>query len=122
MTEYEAVELGQIYFANFISTNVLFISLITGYLVIAYVVGSTLKLSQVSIINGIFLVVVAWSTWAGFAYVMGGAYYAAVGGSMNPERVIYAGPMIGYVTVAVYVFVTLACLKFMWDVRHPKTE
>lgn len=120
MTEYEAVELSQIYFANFLSMNALMLTMISGYLITAYIVGSSLKLGQVCIINGIFLSVSIWTGWAGYAYVMGGSYYAVVGGSMNPDRVVYAGPLTGYVTVIVYVCFTLASFKFMWDVRHPK--
>ena len=122
MTEHEAVELSQIFFANLISVYAVFLTIITGYLVIAYIVGSSLKLGQVSIINGIFLSGTVWTTWAGFAYLMSGSYYAVVGGSMNPERVVYAGPLTGYISLIINTCIIIACFKFMWDVRHPKPD
>jgi hypothetical protein len=120
MTEYEAVELGQIYFANFISSFGVFLTVVTAYLIVAYTIGSSLKPSQVSIINGIFLATTLFMTYGNFAYISAGSYYAVLGASMNPERHVFAGHLPGYVSLVISICVIVACLKFMWDIRHRK--
>jgi len=95
---------------------------LTAYLVTAYTVGMALTKSQVWIINTLFCLYQA-GTING-VHTAGSRYLEFVDEilSINPERdysfsvtSLYAGPLL-------LAIVTLVALKFMWDIRHPKTE
>jgi hypothetical protein len=122
MSEYELADS----IASMISVLLTWIGLsftfLTAYLVTAYTVGKSLTSSQAWIINILFCLYQA-GTING-VYTSGARYLEFVEEirRINPERVysfsmtsLYAGP-------SFFAIVTLIALKFMWDIRHPKTE
>lgn len=99
----------------------LYISVFTGYLLMAYLVGSRLTLSQSCIATGAFLVFSAYTMWGNIAfwnmvYVVG----MQLNGSRPELLPIKINPAYGAgILLSVGV---LGALKFMWDVRHAETE
>jgi len=119
MTDAELWELILISQANAATCFAIFLTLVSGYLVVAYSVGSRLLGSQISIVNLVFIV---------SALTVGFATYAALSrasfllGFVGSE---YASPLsagINYYPVAALAMLAmkLMCLVFMWQIRHPK--
>ena len=122
MTEYELADS----IASMITVLLTWIGLsftfLTAYLVTAYTVGRSLTGSQTWIINTFFCIFQLMTING--TYTSGSRYLEFVEEirRINPDRVysfsessLFAGPMI-------FTLVTFFALKFMWDIRHPKTE
>jgi hypothetical protein len=100
----------------------LFISLVSGYLVVAWLVGKQLARAQVVLINSLyitFLVLLAFS-WTKRVFI--GISYQSELMAMNPNRVEVLGPWLVPIISVLGIILILACLKFMWDIRHPKAK
>jgi hypothetical protein len=98
------------------------LSMITGYLLIAYFIGTKLSTLQVAFVNFVFLLM---HTSAVSSVVMGllrESYYTQQVLKISPET-----PNIGsfgegaVFTVVGSLIITAGCLSYMWSVRHPKT-
>ena len=102
----------------------IFLTLISGYLVVAYLAGAKLTRLQVSIATTIYIVAAAYE----------GLFMASIFRAMALARESYLkldpsfsdsifvavrGEQIGFTVLWAGV---LAPLWFMWSVRHPKTE
>jgi hypothetical protein len=101
-----------------------FTTLIFGYLLVAYFIGSHLTKVQVVILNTLYIASVGSTV---FQMVTGGL--TAMGflerfyevsentrelSAMNPDYLLFG--------VALNIALIIASLYFMWSVRHPKTE
>jgi uncharacterized membrane protein len=122
MTEYELADLAASVSADSLVFLPLWLSIISCYLLVAWLVGDRLLRSQVILINSLFAGAIlvtglAWSNRVRVAMAYQDELIA-----MNPARLeIVESWLIPAAVVAITV-VTLACFKFMWDVRHPKAE
>jgi hypothetical protein len=117
MTEYELADAAGTFFDIGISSLMGYFSVFTAYLITAYLVGSKLKKQQVLVITGLFLVMQFFLIWGAAGFFWQARIYMdqirpAALGNLKPHH------------VALFLLSTgvLAGLKFMWDVRHPKTE
>ena len=96
-----------------------YFSILSAYLVVAYFAGTNLSRYQAVTVTGLYLVMQIFVTWGIFMYFNATRLLAEtvdVGGwEPPPIKPIYiAGPLL--------IFGIIAGLKFMWDIRHPKTE
>lgn len=106
-----------------VNSFVAYITMLSGYLVVAFVVGKRLSRFQVFIITIGFIIFTLFAIWGAgtfwnTAYVTGLALI-----SNHPDLLSYLywlNP--AYVAVACMAGGIIAGCKFMWDVRHPKTE
>ena len=122
MTDAELWELIIMSLGNAASIFAVYLSVTSGYLIVAYLVGNNLTRMQNTLITGlyiIFAVLIAVGLVANFdraAYLLEFTEetYRSPLSSGLPAVAIIAGPIL-LIGVA-------ACVKFMWDVRHPKTE
>ena len=121
MTEYELADIVATYSSNAGSFFTVYLTIVSGYLVTAFVAGSRLTTMQVSILNVGFAVAVFVMIWATYGAGSTQVHYtnkllllaedapqANRAWVMNIMAVLMAG---GF----------LASLYFMWGVRHPKT-
>ncbi len=122
MTEYELVDATATYASNFVLIFTLYLTLISGYLITAFVAGTRLSTVQVSILN------------FGFIISAGLMAFSALGAGII--RVHYTRELLELTADAphrplLWLFLSwfilmiggvLASLYFMWDVRHPKSE
>jgi hypothetical protein len=71
LTEAEQLETAALYFDLALSSVVLYLSLVSGYLVIAYAVGTRLNKGQAIFVTSIFVMFAAFTAWgsAGFFLV-----------------------------------------------------
>lgn len=98
------------------TTAGLFLTVVSGYLAIAYVVGSSLTRAQVTTITGIFLVFT-------FVQVMGHLSTMLELGALSEQIQLGIESPIkmefwAFAFSAVHLSIIAASLKFMWDVRH----
>ena len=94
----------------------LYLTLLSGYLIVAYVQGKHLSRMQAAIITTLFLCWTFVNTLSSVSALNAAVYFGhTYGAGLLPEW--------GSLSIAVLQGLgTLAALKFMWDVRHPKTE
>lgn len=102
-----------------------FVSVVSAYLVVAYVVGRELLRSQVIVINLLFVATTLLTVF-GNAITARNAIQAHYLGSLQveemthlPEYLIYLVPVS---LVLIDLCLVLARLKFMWDIRNPKAR
>lgn len=121
MTEYELADLVASTVANSLIIAPILISIASAYLVVAWVVGSKLDRSQVLLINGLFVsfTLLFGLSWARRIQVA--LSYQEELLKMNPNRMAELGTWLPPGAIIVYILIMLACLKFMWDIRHPKS-
>ena len=119
MTAYEYMDLAYSGFAAAIAVASLAMAVLSGYLVVAYTVGSKLTRLQVSVLN------VTYSLW----YL-----YIASNGTMNLIRArayiveslelvqhgFTLAPYVVHARVAITLLLWVTSLWFMWSMRHPK--
>lgn len=122
LTEYELVDLAINVQASTTSGVSLFITIASGYLIVAWLVGEKLTRVQARLINVLFIFfqVMLITAWAGrweyfykFFTVLtsiDSAFYE----SRSPITTVGMG--------LIMLLSIFACLKFMWDIRHTKTD
>jgi uncharacterized membrane protein YedE/YeeE len=122
MTEAELIESVTAYYqltGDFIST---YVTVCTGYLVAAYLIGSKLTKSQVFVISTLYTFVAGLMSYGIYAFMTRGFGYVEMHKALNPQLNAYSSPVLSVLVPTIFVAGILACLKFMWDIRHPKTE
>ena len=98
------------------------LTMITGYLLIAYFIGAKLSTLQVAFVNFVFLLMHANAVASVVMGILRESYYTQQVLKISPET-----PNIGsFGDAAVFcvvasLIVTAGCLSYMWSVRHPKT-
>jgi hypothetical protein len=121
MTPYEYLDVSQSNLSNAIAIVSLFIAVLSGYVVVAYVVGAKLTRTQVMVLN--------------FNYTLWSLYLLASGGTTLSNaltRIRKATEILGetvvHVPYSIYFYYCIGLtliftsLWFMWSVRRPKTE
>ena len=123
MTQYETLDLAQSAFSSSIAAYALFLSIVTGYLVTAYMAGKELDRAQVLLLSGLFLVVVSIAIWSVSSYIYWGTVYSLTAGSEKIGRSIMAPkPWLPGFMAIVNSLTAMACLLFMWRIRHEKQD
>ena len=122
MTEYELADLVASTIANSLIIAPILISIASAYLVVAWVVGSKLDRSQVLLINSLFVsfTLLFGLSWARRIQVA--LSYQEELLKVNPDRMAEIGTWLPQGATILNILIILACLKFMWDIRHPKKQ
>ena len=122
MTEFEAFEALRIEAALTLSIGDQSITLLTGYLLIAFFMGSKLTFFQVSFVNVVFSMMYLSSSLAIVQSVPVLNHLTErlnATGSEIPINALTANPA---TTITVISLMYLGALYFMWSVRHSKDE
>ena len=122
MTEYELYSAISYFNAQSVSTFALFFTQISGYLLVAYLLGAKLSRSQISILNLIYVLTAVLEIWIVFGGTSVAATLAEELRGINPETPVTVNMGTAYLASAILVFALLASLKFMWDVRRKATK
>ena len=99
-----------------------FFATFTAYTITAYMAGAKLGTKQVTFISICYL---AFASLCGLATYGTGSLMVGFNSeiiALNPSRTFMANPKIISVTSAICFVVMLGSTRFMWDIRHPKTE
>jgi hypothetical protein len=116
MTEYELMDLSATFAGTAISGVMGYLTVLFAYFIVAYIVGASLNRSQVIAVNGLFLVTTLFMISGSASYFWTSYNYRVLAGA-------YAPPVAGYkILLPLLLIGVVLGLKFMWDIRHPKTE
>lgn len=123
MTEYELLDLMASMEAHMASQFSLYLTIISSYMVVAYLVGNKLTNTQVVIVSTLMILSAGGQTWALHTtlgrvteYLERKVEFSAL---TEYEQNFSANT---YAWVVILVGGLLASLFFMWQVRHHKTE
>jgi len=98
----------------------LYLTVFSGYLIVAFMAGAKLSSAQVTFVSLGFLVACGFIIWGATVYWNIGFVAAKKLGSGYPEIwIIDLNP--AYIAVPLLVAGVVGALVFMWSVRHPKT-
>ena len=122
MTEAELISAAQETWSNYITTMGLFVTIISAYLVVAYIVGAKLTRQQVILVNALFIVFVAFGIKSMYHWALVAQEMAQLAIDMSQQRTVGPAPFVDKLTLGSLIPIGVACLKFMWDVRHPNAE
>ena len=124
MSEYE-LQVMEVLTATTLAATELFmfyVTLLASYLVAAYIAGRQLTSIQSFTVSVLFVFGAFLSAYATFNYMARAIEIATPLVSLYPDRYYGANPTAQKGTFILQVTGILACLKFMWDVRHPKMD
>ena len=121
MTPYEYADLAQSAFGNGLSSFAVLLSIVSGYLITAYLVGAKLSKFQVRLLTTMFVLVMGLLAWSMSAYTYWGSYFAALGrNEASPESLFRPGAWTTGATAILTLLTIVMCLLFMWNIRQPK--
>lgn len=122
MTDAEAIELVAIWLGLGGDAMVSCTTVIFGYLLMAYYIGKRLTVLQNTIITALFLVFAGWQTYGMIMYFDRAAQLTTF--VSDQYRSPHADNMawLPGTSGVIFSLILVACLKFMWDIRHSKTE
>lgn len=122
MTEYELIEAIIGYNESVPGWLGLYMTTLTGYLIVAYVVGKQLTRSQMIIISTCFAIFAVLCTYSAVANSTRILEFTNELRKLNPTRQFAMRDSVLYaVTFVLYAGIAVA-LKFMWDIRHRKDD
>ena len=122
MTESELVEALTSYHDLFISMLSVYLTVTSGYLVVAYLIGGKLTGYQVGVISVLFVFFGVVTTWAGTGFAMRGIAYIEPLRQLKPDQTYYGHPAAVAIIFVALLGGIIASLGFMWAVRHPKKK
>ncbi len=122
MTEFELTESIGIFLSNGLSSISVYLTLVSAYLVVAFVAGDRLTRPQVLIISTLFVTGTLIFTYSSVGMLVRQRYFATKLAEIQTDTwlagTVPMAPIIG----ALLLGGICASLKFMWDVRHPKAK
>lgn len=122
MSEESLLEVAFIAWGNVATMLALLITLISGYMVAAYIVGSKLTRIQVVTINTLYIGMSGFLVWACVEMSRRADLFESTAYSMidGPVGDLTARGDIAVGIISAFSLAIIATLKFMWDIRHPK--
>jgi hypothetical protein len=122
MTEAELHEIAALFSTGAMTALSIYLSVISAFLVVAFVVGSKLTRSQLIIVSTLFVLGALFFTYGTAGFFIRQIPIVERLAALHPDQHYAVYPASVMAIAAIQVLGILACLKFMWDVRHPKTE
>jgi len=123
MSEYELADLAASTMSNFPTSFTIFVSIVTAYVIAAFVAGERLSKIQVAIVNACFLIA---GGAIGLLSVMAFQVFLRRVRAMRElaDAVASGGIVLDFTWPVTTLYVVLVCgsLAFMWNVRHPPTR
>ena len=120
MTEYEYAELIAAYSSNAGTFFAIFLTLLSGYLIAAFVAGARLSRFQVTALNTVYVISISVMIYGTYGAGMVQVHYTNLLLAMSPDSP-QAGRDWVFNTLGILMLGgLLASLFFMWDVRRRK--
>lgn len=117
----EVLQAAQAAWSNVISIGALIVTIISGYLVVAYVAGNDMTRSQVVIVNTLYVLFISVALMSGRAFTIRATELMRISVELSNERLSSSWmPDLVYGWRVVYLVAVAASLKFMWDIRHKR--
>ena len=121
MTEAELLEVATSYFGLSIDMLGLYLTLTSGYLIVAFFIGARLTIFQLVIVSTLYVFAAGHAIRTIFIFTHRGMAFSALHGAESGMHVS-ANPVIFMTLIVFMAGGIFASLAFMWSVRHPKTE
>jgi len=125
MTEYELLDLTTGTIDSMYDSVALYLSIVSGYLLVAYLAGANLTRTQTTIISTLFVFGAGLQIWGLISYQIANEEYLAAKAMISPltkYQQTLASQNAGFIISSILGAGIIASLYFMWTVRHPKTE
>ena len=122
MTEAEMLEIVQSMWGNYLSTMSIFISVISAYLIVAYLAGDKLTKAQVALVNVLMGIFCSIGIAAMHGYSISATELMILALEISTQRTEIGLTTVPLITLLVFPPLILASYKFMWDVRRPITK
>ena len=120
MTEYEYADVIATYSSNAGAFFAVYLTIVSGYLITAFLAGEKLNSMQITILNFGFLVATFVITFATFGAGMTQVYYTLKLVGIAGDSPQLARTWIYSALIALMVGGVLASLYFMWNTRNTK--
>lgn len=114
------LEVSFVAWGNTVSILALLITILSAYLVAAYLAGKSMTRSQVIIINTLYILLSTFLLWGLVNMALRASLFEDIAYSMADGELAALSSQEGVAigTVTIFGFAILASLKFMWDVRN----
>ena len=122
MAEAELLEVSSMMWGNAISLMGLIITLISGYLIAAYIAGSGMTHSQAVIINILYIGFALFLILSMLAFGRSAGEMDTLAFEMTTQRTSPPTTYLAYSVAGFVSFCVFASLKFMRDIRHPQPD
>ena len=122
MSEAEIVESITSYYELVVSMMGLYLTVTSGYLIVSYMVGSKLTRSQTGMVSALYVIFAFITTFGVTGFFIRAADYIGPLQQANPDRGYFGIPIVTATITVILIGGIFTSCKFMWDVRHPKTE
>ncbi|MFT7246828.1 MAG: hypothetical protein ACI82A_004208 [Candidatus Azotimanducaceae bacterium] len=122
MTEPELVEAANSSWSLVTSAMGVYMTITSAYLIAAFLAGVKLTTLQVGIISALFITMASTLMIGLYGWTVRGAYYTSELAALNSDAAAYVFSGVAIVLTSLCSIGILASLKFMWDIRHSKTE
>lgn len=122
MTPYEMLDLGRSHVNGASDDMNRVLALCSAYLIAAFKAGKELNRFQVSVINIGFIATAGQAVWGGYAESMAHLSWIRRAWGEGAAEDVAREMLITHVLLAVGVCGILACVSFMWSVRHSRME
>ena len=119
MTEAELLDTAQTIWGIYMSVMSVFISVVSAYLIIAYIAGDQLTRAQVMLVNVLMGIFSAFAIAAMHGFSVTATELIQLALDMSSQRTSIGITTVPIITLIVFPSLVLASYKFMWNVRHP---
>ena len=123
MTEYEILELTYSIIDSMATVFTVYLTILTGYLIVAYLIGRQLETSQVCVINSLFVAITVVQIYSVYNYaveVESLLQMKAQLSDLTPFQHAMSQQYSMYITVLLMLFGVVASLYFFWNIRRAK--
>lgn len=117
MTEVEAVTLTQALMANASSAYAVFLTLVSGYLIVSHLAGKSLTKSQLTIITSLYVLSAGYTVFVWYGLISASTHYQGIAAELR-GAMDFSNQGNVVVGLFINIAIALAPLKYMWDVRH----
>ena len=122
MTEFELIEATGVYISASIASVSLYLTIISAYLITAYITGQKLNSSQVLVVNILFITAALIFTYSTIGMLFRQQYFAKQLAEIETDTLVAGTAPLGIIMSIIQLGGIIACLKFMWDIRHPGSK
>ena len=117
MTEYELADLLNSVSADSLVFIPVILTVVSGYLIVSWLVGEKLSTSQVVLVNSLFIGAILIFAMAWNVRIEVAISYQNELLEINPDRATLVNPWLQPSVFILGISAVAGCLKFMWDIR-----
>ncbi len=125
MTEYEILELMYSLLDSMATVFAMYLTILSGYLVVAYLIAADLGTRQVVIINSLLIAITSVQIYSVYNYALEVEALLQIKASISeltPFQEAMSSQYSMFATALLMSFGVLASLYFFWNVRHSSSS